>query len=145
VPFRFTLATLLRVRESIEKREEMALQRAEMEVVRVRQQIEELTIEIARAGEAREKALREAIKAHRLQDIDAGMNSAIAARRALIEALQTLKEQREAQMKRYQAAYSNRQMLTDLSTQQRDEYEQEEARAQQKRLDDIFVARIQRG
>jgi flagellar export protein FliJ len=144
VPFRFTLATLLRVRESIEKREEIALQRAEAESARVRQQIEAMTAEITRAGEAREMALREPIKAHRLQGMDAEINAAIAARSALIETLQTLKERRDAQLKRYQSAYSNRQMLTDLSTQQRNEYEQEEVRAQQKRLDDIFAARIQR-
>jgi len=144
VPFQFTLATLLRVRESIEKREEIALQRAEAEVVRARQQIEELTSRIAHAAEAREKALQAPIKAHELQNMEAELNAVVAARTALIQRLQVLKEQREAQMKRYQAAYSNRQMLTDLSTQQRNEYEQEETRAQQKRIDDIFAARMQR-
>jgi flagellar export protein FliJ len=144
VPFRFTLASLLRVRESIEKREENALQRAEAEVVRARQQIERLTSEIAHAAETREQALRAPIKAHELQAMDTELNAAVASRTALIATLQTLKAQREAQMKRYQAAYSNRQMLTDLSTQQRNEYLQEEDRAQQKRLDDIFAARIQR-
>ncbi|HUB29867.1 MAG TPA: flagellar export protein FliJ [Terracidiphilus sp.] len=144
MPFQFTLATLLRVRESIEKREEIALQRAEAEVVRARQQIEELTSRIAHAAEAREKALQAPIKAHELQNMEAELNAVVAARTALIQRLQVLKEQREAQMKRYQAAYSNRQMLTDLSTQQRNEYEQEETRAQQKRIDDIFAARMQR-
>jgi hypothetical protein len=36
-------------------------------------------------------------------------------------------------------------MLTDMSTQQRAEYDQEQARAQQKRLDDVFAARLKRG
>jgi flagellar FliJ protein len=144
VAFRFSLASVLRVRESIERREELALQKAEQELARVRWRIDELTGEIAKAVDAREKALQQAIQAHRLQSMDAEINAAGEAKQTLLETLQTLQQQRDAQMKLYQAAYNGRRMLTDLSEQQKTEFEQEQDRAQQKRLDDIFASRWQR-
>jgi flagellar FliJ protein len=142
--FRFSLASVLRVRESIERREELALQKAEHELARVRRRIDELTGEIAKAVDEREKALQQEIQAHRLQSMDAEISAAGEAKQTLLETLQTLQQQRDAQMKLYQAAYNGRRMLTDLSAQQKTEYEQEQDHAQQKRLDDIFASRWQR-
>jgi flagellar export protein FliJ len=144
VPFRFSLASVLRVRESIERREELALQRVEMEVVRVKHRIDELTQELARAGEARENALRNSIPAYDLQSMDAQMNAALDAKQILLDTLQTLQQQRDAQMKLYQVAYNGRQMLTDLLEQKKSEYKQEQDHAQQKRIDDLFASRWQR-
>jgi flagellar FliJ protein len=142
--FRFSLASVLRVRESIERREELALQKAEQELARVRRRIDELTGEIAKAVDEREKALQQEIQAHQLQGMDAEISAAGEAKQTLLETLQTLQQQRDAQMKLYQAAYNGRRMLTDLSAQQKTEYEQEQDHAQQKRLDDIFASRWQR-
>jgi len=144
VPFRFSLASVLRVRESIERREELALQRVEMEVARVKHRIDELTDELARAGEARENALRNSIPAYDLQSMDAQMNAALDAKQILLDTLQTLQQQRDAQMKLYQVAYNGRQMLTDLLEQKKNEYKQEQDHAQQKRIDDLFASRWQR-
>ena len=144
MPFRFSLASVLRVRESIERREELALQRVEMEVVRVKHRIDELTQELARAGEARENALRNSIPAYDLQSMDAQMNAALDAKQILLDTLQTLQQQRDAQMKLYQVAYNGRQMLTDLLEQKKNEYKQEQDHAQQKRIDDLFASRWQR-
>ena len=144
MPFRFSLASVLRVRESIERREELALQRVEMEVVRVKHRIDELTDELARAGEARENALRNSIPAYDLQSMDAQMNAALDAKQILLDTLQTLQQQRDAQMKLYQVAYNGRQMLTDLLEQKKNEYKQEQDHAQQKRIDDLFASRWQR-
>jgi flagellar biosynthesis chaperone FliJ len=44
-------------------------------------------------------------------------------------------------MKVYKTAHSGRQVLTDLQTQYKDLYEQEELRRQQRQVDDIFAAR----
>ena len=144
MPFRFSLASVLRVRESIERREELALQRVEMEVARVKHRIDEWTDELARAGEARENALRNSIPAYDLQSMDAQMNAALDAKQILLDTLQTLQQQRDAQMKLYQVAYNGRQMLTDLLEQKKSEYKQEQDHAQQKRIDDLFASRWQR-
>jgi flagellar export protein FliJ len=135
---------VLRVRENIERREELALQRAELEVARVRLRIEELSEEWARALKAREQALQQSVPAHELQGMQAEMDAIVEAKEILLETLESVKQQRDAQMKLYQAAHNGRQMLTDLSAQKKNEFELEQDRAQQKRLDDIFASRWQR-
>lgn len=142
--FRFSLASVLRVRESVEKREEVALQKAQLEVARVRRRIDELTDEIAAANMARENALRKSVQANHLQTVQAEINAAVEAKQTLFDTLQTLRLQRDAQMKLYRSAHSGREMLTDLLVQQKGAYEHEQLTVQQKRLDDIVAARWQR-
>ena len=142
--FRFTLAQVLRVRESIERREELVLQRAELEVTRVQRRIEELTDLLAKTGKARDEAILKSMQAFELQCMNAEMAEIAAAREEVFATLQTLMEKRNAQRKIYQSAHNSRQMLTDMSTQQRTEYDQDQTKEQQKRLDDIFAARMQR-
>lgn len=142
--FRFTLEQVLRVRESVERREEMELQRAELEVARALRRIEELTEHLAALSRQRDENLQNPVQAFELQAMDAEINAALEARKAQIEALQELQRRRDERRKVYQAAHNGRRMLTDLEEQQRAVYEQEQVRTQQKRLDDLFAARIQR-
>lgn len=141
--FRFTLAQVLRVRESIERKEELALQRAEFEVARVKHRIEELTQELAAASRRRDESLKEPMQAYLLQGMDAEINAALEARQQSIELLKVVLVQRDQQRAIYQVAHNGRQMLTDFRKQQRTEYELEEVKAQQKKIDDLFAARIQ--
>ena len=143
--FLFPLASVLQFRESIEKREELALQKVQFEVARVRRRIDELTEELAKASDEREESLQRWMQACQLKDLQDEMNSAVVAKQTLSETLVTLKSQRDTHMKLYQAARVNRRMLTDLLEQQRNAWEQNQLRIQQKTLDDIFVARLQRG
>lgn len=142
--FRFTLEQVLRVRLSLERREELALQRTELEVARVRRRIEEQTEAIAAVNRRRHEALKKPMQAYLLQGMDAEINAAIDARKRALEDLKVAMERRDAQLKMYQMAHNGRQMLTDLEKQQRTEYDLEEMKAQQKKLDDLFAARIQR-
>jgi len=143
--FRFSLATVLRFRESVERREELALQKIIMEIARVRIEIERLTGEIALAQAAINKSLQKPISAYHLQGLLNAANAIVDRKRALIESLAPLERKRAAQMKAYQAAHRDRQMLSEMATRQRDVYELAQARAQQKFLDDIFASRAQRG
>ncbi len=145
MPFRFPLASVLRVRESVEKREEVALQKAHLDVARVRRSLDELTGELARACEERDHALLRTIQANRLRAMEFEIKAAIEAKQTLLNTLETLRHKRDIQMKLYMKAHSERQMLTDLLTQQRSSYEHEQLRIQQKRLDDIVASRWQRG
>ena len=143
--FRFTLASVLRFRESIEEREELALQKVEFEIARVRRRLDELTEELAKASNERETALQKSMEAFRLKDLQDEMNAAVQTKQILFETLTTLKSQRDAQMRLYQAARVNRRTLTDLQKHQQSAWEQEQIRVEQKQLDDIFSARMQRG
>jgi hypothetical protein len=72
------------------------------------------------------------------------MQGAVETRKQLFTALQGLEQQRQKQMKVYQAAHRDHETMINLFKQQRDAYEMEQARAQQKYLDDIFMARRHR-
>jgi flagellar export protein FliJ len=143
--FRFSLAAVLRFRESVEKREELALQKIILEIARTRIEIERQTEEIGAAQEAINKAMQKPISAYHLQGLLNAVSVIVNRKKALVESLVPLERKREMQMKAYQAAHRDRQMLSDMATRQRGAYEQAQARAQQKFLDDIFAARAQRG
>jgi flagellar FliJ protein len=142
--FRFPLATVLRVRDSIQKREERVLQRIQLDMARVSRNIEELNDAVAQSHRAREAELQQPVPAGQLQAMLQATQASIDARESLVEKLQLLRQQRDAQMKVYQAAHQNHEALIDMRDRQLLEYEQQQARAQQKFLDDIFMARRHR-
>ncbi|MGA7342231.1 MAG: flagellar FliJ family protein [Terracidiphilus sp.] len=142
--FRFSLATVLRYRESIEEREERALQKFLLEIARIRHEIEQLTAGIAAKQQERYEAMQQPLPAFHLQTMLSEIDAALERRKALTALLEELERQRKKQMQIYQAAARDRKMLSDIFTRQRDAYEQERARTLQKFLDDIFVTRALR-
>ncbi len=143
--FRFPLATVLRYRESLEKREEVELQKVQLEILQVRLQIQHMDQEIAGAQQSREAKLRETITAFQLQAMLDDVNAAVERKRKLQEELEKLELLRKERMKAYQAAHRSRQMLSDIRGRQQDAYELDAARRQQKALDDLFATRSRRG
>ena len=142
--FRFTLATVLRVRESIERREERALREIQLEMARVSRQIDEIDANIAQSQNARNHLLQQPIPAGQLQTMLWEAQAAVEKRKALLQTLQALEQQRNQQMQAYQAAHRDHETLINLEDEQRTAYELAQARAQQKYLDDIFIARHHR-
>jgi flagellar export protein FliJ len=142
--FRFSLATVLRVREIIERREERALQKIQAEIAQVARQVAEIGAAIAAAQQAREQALRQAMPAGQLHTMLWEVGTALQKQQALQQQLAALEQQKEQQLKIYQNAHRDREMLTDMCDRHRDEYQAEQTRAQQKQLDDIFAARHHR-
>jgi len=142
--FKFPLATVLRVREILEKREERALQAIQLEMAHVLRKIEELRAEIAQGHTAREVAMREPIPAAQLNMLIWATQAAVEKREALLRHLQVLEKRRDQQMTLYKFAHRNRETLTEMEDKQRSAFDQEEARLLQKSLDDIFIARRHR-
>jgi flagellar biosynthesis chaperone FliJ len=143
--FLFALATVMRVRESIEQREECALQKIQLEMARVARQIEELTEAMAKAHVAREQALKRTMPGGELQSMLWQVQTAVEGKKTLLVTLQGLEEMRLQQMKVYQAAHRDHETMINMCNEQREVYEIEQARSQQKYLDDIFMARRHRG
>jgi flagellar export protein FliJ len=143
--FRFPLATVLRFRESIEKREELALQKLLLESARIRRELDRLAEEIAKAQETRSKAMLQPLAAVHIQMMLNAIDSLADRRKTLTASLEAVEQERARQTQKYQAAHRDRLMLSDMCDRHRDAYEQERARAQQKMLDDLFAARAQRG
>lgn len=142
--FKFSLAAVLRVREGIERREELALQRIQFEIARIRRRIEELTDEITGKHNARNESMRQPVYSYEVQAILHEVNAAMDLRQALHGSLGSLELDRQRQMKAYQNAHTDRQMLTDMLVQKQNEYDQEQVRTQQKSIDEIFASRSQR-
>jgi flagellar export protein FliJ len=142
--FRFTLATVLRVRESIEKREERALRKIQLEMARVLRQIDEIDANIAQSQNARNQLLQQPTPAGQLQTMLWEAQGAMEKRKTLLQTLRALEQQRNQQLQVYQAAHRDHETLINLANEQRAAYELADARTQQKYLDDIFMARRHR-
>jgi flagellar export protein FliJ len=144
MPFRFPLAAVLLVRENAEKREERKLQQILHEMVRIRYQVEQLDAEMANAHTVREQAMQRPIPAFQLHTFLSQVQSAAERKKPLIQRLRTLEKERDQQLKVYQAAHRDHETLIEILRKQREAYEQERARSQQKQLDDMFIARRHR-
>lgn len=144
MPFRFPLAAVLLVRENAEQREERVLQKIQQEMAQVSHQIDALDAEIADVHGARDRAMVEPIPAFQLHSILLRAEDAAKQRKPLQEKLASLLEDRNRQMKIYQAARRDHEALTNMLQKQREAYEQEQTRNAQKQLDDIFISRRRR-
>lgn len=141
MPFRFPLAKVLLVKESVKKQEERALQKILLEMSRVAHRIEKLSEEIAESQIALERALQQPIPAIEVQTLSLRAQRATEDRRDLVRELQTLEQNRERQAELYHAAHRNCEVLINLLEKQKDDYEQEQTRVEQKQMDDIVIAR----
>jgi flagellar export protein FliJ len=132
------------VRKSIERREELALQRVQFDIAELRKRIDSLTAEIDNKQSERNRALQEPTYAREVHAILSEMNAAIESRRKLTGSLKLMEQEQEKRMKAYQAAHVDRELLTNMLAQQRTSYDQEERRKQQKSIDEIFSSRASR-
>ena len=142
--FRFPLAAVLRVKQSIEKQEELVLQKVLLEISQVQHQIDDLTLDIVRARQLRDQAMQQMIAAIELDSMSNQIKDAMDRRQELIHSLGELRRKRELQNRRYQTARNNREMLSEMQARQKDAYAQESARAEQRFFDEIFASRARR-
>ena len=143
--FEFPLATVLRYRESIEKQEERALGIIVAELAQVWSRIDDLAQQIETARQTLEQAMRQTLPAIEVSMMAHQIEGMVQRRQELIDSATELEHQRQAQNQKYQVAYSSRRMLSDMQDRQREAYEQERVRAEQKLLDGLYASRAQRG
>jgi flagellar export protein FliJ len=143
--FHFSLAAVLRFRESIEQREYLALERIQQEIGRVELRINQIERDFSVAAQGRAKELAEGTRA-------AVMQSAYEYEKALeqeIERLrkewQELKIRWKQQLAYYELARRNRETLDKLREKQLSAYTQELAKREQAVVDDLFLSRRRRG
>ena len=142
--FQSPLAAVLRFRESIERREERALHRVRSSVARVEAQMERLRAAMDEARRQREQALRESIPSGHLQAL---LREEVLAeeRGKLLQAeMQRLHQELQGQIKAYQAAHRDREMLSEMLQREREAFQRRQRHEEQKRLDDVFLARRSR-
>jgi flagellar export protein FliJ len=141
VPFHFTLAPLLRLRESLEKAELQRLQMIAMQVAQVKVEIESLDREI----EAARRQLLEQT-ATGISGAELNMAALLEAarreqRRRLVAKLDVLEQARRKQQSRYTEVRQQREIVSNLRKRQLSAYQREQARHDQQQVDEFFLIR----
>lgn len=139
--FRFSLASVLRLRESIEKAELQRLQAIAAQLMQVRVEIELADDEIEAAKRQVIEQASAGISGAELQLAAIGESARRAYRAALVAKRDELERLRNEQQARYIEARRRREILANLRLRQLSAYEREQARREQQRIDDLFLMR----
>jgi flagellar export protein FliJ len=139
--FRFSLAGVLRYRESIEQREYFVLEKIQQEVNRVDQRIREVEADYSTATQNRAAELAKGVRAAELQATYEYQRALELQIEALRVRLQELKTKWSQQLATYQLARRNRETLDKLREKQFDLYTREQAKREQAVIDDLFLSR----
>ena len=139
--FKFSLATLLKMREITEQREERLLGQIQSQIVQARQSLVDLAAEREGLFQRREAALEQSISAVDL------LNSYEQVRR--VERLEiTGRDQltklitlRDQQMKIYQGAHRKTEVLAEMRGDQKELFYKELTKKEQSAMDDNFSSR----
>jgi len=140
--YRFTLAVVLKLRESIEERDLRVLEQTQLEIahtIRVLQSIRDQALaELA----TRECELATGTSGAHLQVVEGMKDRAQKAQVDVERSLAQLQLRREQQLAAYEASKRKREVLSDLRQHQKEAYELQAVRSRQRATDDLFLARF---
>ena len=139
--FRFPLAAVLRLRESLERREYLALQALHSQVAEVRSDIKALEQALVQARIQRANQLKDGLSAAHLQLELAGEARIQQKRQSLLAKLADLQTKVKEQISKYQQARRERETLEALRRKQLEEYTREQAVREQQANDELFLLR----
>lgn len=139
--FRFSLATLLRMREIAEQREERLLGQILNQMAQTRQTLADLDTQRKNLITNREHSLQATTSSVDLQGFYTQMDLIDELERSGKEQLAKLGTLRDQQMKTYEAAHRDRQLLSDMRKEKRGDFQREQTRKEQNLMDDNFSAR----
>jgi flagellar protein FliJ len=139
--FRFPLEVLLRVRQSLERQQELRLQEANLRVAMLRRQLEDVQRELENIEARQRPRLESGISAAELQ-FDVLCRSVLTEQRhTLEEHLAEAETHRHSCVEAFHQARRQREVMETLRRHQLQEYHQQEARQDQRRLDDLILLR----
>lgn len=139
--FKFSLATVLQVKQIREEREELMLQQIQFEITQAKNVLEQVTTALERSNLNRRSVVYRQQEGKDLHG-SYGELAALKQNRSEVEAhIEKLNELRSRQLKIVQTARNDREMLTDMRDEQHDIYRAGVTKREQKALDDNFGAR----
>jgi flagellar FliJ protein len=142
--FRFTLAAVLRLREIREEIEERRLSEILAQIARTRESITVIDAEMVEAAAKRDRDLSGGMSGSELHAAN-GLAAMLKEHRQLrLAKLAHLEQLRDQQIPVYKRAHQDRELLSGMREEQREEYAAGQLRQQQKLVDDLFTARIRR-
>jgi len=142
--FRFSLAAVLKFRESLEQQAYLALERIQQEIAQTERRIQKCEERLSQAAQRRLTELRRGIASVHLQSAYDEELALQKEREGLQAKLQELQVKRQECLKAYEWARQKREVLSDLRARQLNTYHREQIKNQQKMLDDIFLSRRKR-
>ncbi len=144
MPFRFPLASLLRLRQSFERQRAQRLQEASLAVARAQETISKIDQSLADTARSDENSLRVGRSSAELQFALAARATMLRQRQDLQVELERIKVARQAVAAEYQRAYREREVLETLATRQRQTYQQERLQQEQRELDASHLLQLWR-
>jgi flagellar FliJ protein len=139
--FQFSLATVLRVRGILEEQEERMLQRILFEITQTREALASTESNLGAVDAARREDVLKSTIGRTIHAAYGELEELKQNRKILEEKIEKLEKLRDQQLKIYEKARRNREMLTDMRDEKRGEYDSDMSRLEQKTLDDVFISR----
>jgi flagellar export protein FliJ len=137
--FRFALAPLLRLRQSIERQRTLQLQEANLQVSRARETIARLERSLDDAAQSDSARLAAGCTAADLQFASVLRDNLEHFRKELHSDVRKLELARQKVLGEYHQAYREREVLENLRARQRHAYQQEQLRREQQELDASYL------
>ena len=139
MPFHFTLAPLLRLRQSIERQRILQLQEVSHRVTRAREVLAQLERFLSDSAQSDSTNLATGRSAAELQFASVFRANLHHHRQELQSDIGKLEALRQQAVSAYQQAYRAREVLESLRARQRRTYQQEQLRREQQELDATYL------
>ena len=141
MPFRFPLQALLHLRQSIEHQQELRLRAANQQVARVRHALDQLDGRIAQTCALSSQYLARGTTGAELSFLQTMEGSLLGQRKELEHELQRWQHVRDQQERAFRQARRERETFETLRSRQLRDYLLDQARRDQRQLDDLFLMR----
>lgn len=139
MPFRFTLAPLLRLRQSIQRQRTLQLQEANLQASRAQEALAKLERYLSDFAQSKSKTLAAGCTAAELQFTSLLRENLQSFRRELQSDVRKFDLLRQKALGEYHQAYRDREVLETLQARQRRDYQQEQSRREQQELDSAYL------
>jgi flagellar biosynthesis chaperone FliJ len=137
--FRFALAPLLRLRQSLERQQAMRLSEASLAVARAQEMVSRMEVALAESARSGDAALRAGQSAAELQFALLARENMKAQRQKVQAEFQRLELERQRVAGEYRRAYQEREVLETLARRQHSVYVQEQLQREQRDLDASYL------
>jgi flagellar export protein FliJ len=141
MPFRFSLTTVLKVRENIEQKESRALEKCYVELSAAQGRLWEAEQNISREQQEREAELKQGTSAFQLQMSLEEERRLKEVRDQHIKKLAEAQARLREQIEIYKRARQQRDTMEELRIQQAEEYRREQLKNEQQERDELFLMR----
>jgi flagellar export protein FliJ len=142
--FHFSLAAVLKLRESIEQQEYLNLEKIHQEIAHAQAEIAKSELRQGELQQDRDTQLPGSMPSIHLQSIFEQIFALEQRKDALKAALAELAIKKDQQLKIYNQARQKREVLESMRERQYTLYQREETKRQQALMDDLFLARLRR-